>query len=112
MHSLEIEHHDMEKSSNQYFQINFMLILKLCLVQERVVFGFGKRGAKVFVVRVAECHGSRVKKWLNVENLGNFNGGKSQCMCFLCVNYLTFCNSVSSRILLHPDQVVALLMAS
>jgi len=30
--------------------------------------------------RVAECHGSRgyirVKKWLNVEKLGNFNGGK------------------------------------
>ena len=32
--------------------------------------------------RVAERHGShgyiRVKMWLNVENLGNFNGGKSQ----------------------------------
>ena len=47
--------------------------------------------------RVAECHGScgyiRIKKWLNVEKLGNFNGGKSLFKCFLRVNYLTFCNS-------------------
>ena len=31
--------------------------------------------------RVAKCYGSRgyirVKKWLNVEKMGNFNGGKS-----------------------------------
>ena len=31
--------------------------------------------------RVTECHGScgyiRVKKWLNVEKLGNLNGGES-----------------------------------
>ena len=33
------------------------------------------------------------KKWLNVETLCNFNGGKSLLKCFLRVNYLTFCNS-------------------
>ena len=45
--------------------------------------------------RVAECRGYiRVKKWLNVEKLSNFNGGKSLFKCFLRVNYLTFCNSV------------------
>ena len=45
------------------------------------------------ISRVAECHGSRgyihVKKWLNVEKLGNFNGGKSLFRCFLRVNCLT-----------------------
>ena len=35
----------------------------------------------------------RVKNWPNVENLGNFNGGKNLFKCFLRVNYLTFCNS-------------------
>ena len=53
--------------------------------------------AMFILVRVAECHGSRgyirVKKWLNVEKLGNFNGGKGLFKCFLRVNYLTFCNS-------------------
>ena len=54
--------------------------------------------------RVAECHGFRgyilVKKWLNLEKLGNFHGGKSVFKCFLRVNCLTFCNSV---IALHQN---------
>ena len=37
------------------------------------------------------------KKWLNVETLCNFNGGKSLLKCFLRVNYLTFCNSGERR---------------
>ena len=51
--------------------------------------------------RVAECHGSRgyirVKKGPNVEKLINFLiMGKSLFKYFLCVNYLTFCNSGST----------------
>ena len=42
---------------------------------------------------VTDPAGISVKKWLNVEKLGNFNGGKSLFKCFLRVNYLTFCNS-------------------
>ena len=40
------------------------------------------------ILRIYPC-----KKWLNVEKLGNFNGGKSLFKCFLRVNYLTFSNS-------------------
>ena len=39
---------------------------------------------------------SGLKKWINVDKLGNFNWGKSLFECFLRVNYLTFCNSVST----------------
>ena len=59
----------------------------------------------VHIYRVAECHGSRgyirVKNWLNVEKLGNFNAGKSLFKCFLRVNYLTFYNSVKTLQELH-----------